>query len=67
MGMRTTVQGSQRRLRGSATMEYAVLISVVAAALTAMGVYVQRSIQAQFKKTEQRMNAEACPPGGCTP
>lgn len=40
-------------------MEYATFIAVVAAALIAMSVYVRRSIQAQLKSIEDRINTEA--------
>ncbi len=42
-------------------MEYAIFISVVAAALAAMTVYVRRSIQANLKTLENQINAEAMP------
>ena len=40
-------------------MEYAIFISVVAAALIAMSDYVRRSVQANLKATEDQINAEA--------
>ena len=45
--------------RGQATLEYAVFIAVVAAALGAMTLYVRRAIQANLKMLEERVNAEA--------
>lgn len=42
-------------------MEYAVFIAVVAAALITMQLYVRRSIQANLKSLEDRLNAEALP------
>lgn len=44
--------------RGQNTVEYALLVAVVAAAFIAMRVYVQRSVQAQFKVIEKQINAE---------
>ncbi len=43
--------------RGQHVMEYAILIAVVATALTAMVVYVRRSVQANTKNLEQELNA----------
>lgn len=48
--------------RAQSTMEYAVFTAVVAAALMAMSVYVQRSIQANLKAVEDQINAEAIQP-----
>ena len=47
--------------RGQSTLEYAVFIAVVAAALLAMQTYVRRSIQGQLKMVERQINAEATP------
>ena len=44
--------------KGQSTLEYALLVAVVAAAFVAMRVYVQRSVQAQFKVIENQINAE---------
>lgn len=46
------------RTRAQCTMEYAVFIAVVAAALVAMQLYVRRAIQANLKTLEDRINAE---------
>ena len=46
------------RKNGQSILEYAMIISVVVAALMAMSVYVQRSVQANLKTIEQRVNAE---------
>ena len=46
---------------GQSTLEYGVFIAVVAAALVAMQLYVQRSIQANLKALEEQINAEAVP------
>jgi len=43
--------------RGQSTLEYAVLIAVVAAALVAMHTYVRRAIQANVKNVEEELNA----------
>jgi len=58
----------RRRLRiskafsvGQSTLEYGVFIAVVAAALLAMQLYVQRSVQANLKALEEQINAEAVP------
>ena len=40
-------------------VEYIMLISVVAAALVAMSVYVQRAAQANLKLVEDQINIEA--------
>ena len=44
---------------GQSTLEYAVFIAVVAAALISMNVYIRRSIQANLKSLEDQINAEA--------
>ena len=49
------------RRTGQSTLEYAVFIAVVAAALTTMSLYVRRSIQANLKAVEDQINAEAKP------
>ena len=48
-----------RPCRGQSTLEYAVFIAVVAAALGAMNVYVRRSVQANLKVLEDQVNVEA--------
>ena len=45
--------------RGQTALEYAIFISVVAAALMTMVVYVRRAIQANLKSVEDNINAEA--------
>ena len=47
--------------RGQSTIEYALLIGIVAAAFLAMQLYMQRSVQANFKLIEEQVNAEATP------
>ena len=43
---------------GQSILEYALIISVVVAALAAMSVYVQRSAQANLKVIEDQINTE---------
>lgn len=42
--------------RAQSTLEYAVLIAIVAAACGAMTVYVHRAVQANLKQMEARVN-----------
>jgi len=44
--------------QGQSIIEYALIIAVVVAALTAMSVYVQRSVQANLKMVEEQINAD---------
>lgn len=44
--------------RGQSTLEYAVLVAVVAAAFLAMQVYARRAIQANFKTLEHTLRIE---------
>jgi len=44
--------------QGQSILEYALIIAVVVAALMAMSVYVQRSVQANLKTVEDQINAE---------
>jgi len=44
--------------QGQSILEYVLIIAVVVAALTAMSVYVQRSIQANLRMIEKQINAE---------
>ena len=48
---------TQHSKRGQNTLEYAVLIAIVAAAVVAMQTYVRRAIQANLKNVEQEINA----------
>jgi hypothetical protein len=48
-------------LRGQSTLEYALFVAVAASALAGMTVYVRRSIQANLKAIEDRINADALP------
>ena len=47
------------RPRAQSTLEYALFVGVVAAALAAMAVYVRRAINANLKVVEDQINAEA--------
>jgi len=44
--------------KAQSVLEYAMIIMVAVAALMAMNVYVQRSVQANLKMLEERINAE---------
>ena len=44
--------------RGQSVLEYAILVSVVSAALVAMHTYVQRAVQANLKAIEDGLNAQ---------
>ena len=44
--------------RAQSTLEYSILIAIVAAAIVAMHTYVQRSVQANLKMVEEQINAE---------
>lgn len=44
--------------KGQSTIEYALLIAIVAAAFLAMRVYVQRAVQANFKMIQDQINVE---------
>jgi len=43
--------------KAQSTIEYALLIAIVAAAFLAMQLYVQRAVQANFKLVEDQINA----------
>ena len=45
----------KRRL-GQSTVEYALIVAAVAAALAAMSTYVRRAVQANFKQLEEAVN-----------
>jgi len=44
------------RNRAQSTIEYALLIAIVAAAFIAMNMYMQRSVQANFNIIEEQVN-----------
>ena len=44
--------------KGQSILEYALIISVVVAALAAMSIYVQRSAQANLRVIEDQINAK---------
>lgn len=54
----------KRNSIGQTVLEYSIIITVIAAALTMMGSYVRRSIQANLKMIENQVNIEA---SGSTP
>ncbi|MFC1631564.1 hypothetical protein ACFL2I_03315 [Candidatus Omnitrophota bacterium] len=43
--------------KAQCTIEYAVLIAIVAAAVIAMSTYVQRAVRANLKSVEEQINA----------
>jgi len=45
------------RNKAQSTIEYALLIAIVAAAFLAMNVYMQRSVQSNFNVIEEQVNA----------
>lgn len=47
---------------GQTSLEYAVFLAVVVAALITMSTYVRRAIQANLKTVEGQVNAEALNP-----
>ena len=51
-------RGDVKMRKGQSTIEYALLIAVVAAAFLAMHLYLQRAVQANFKLIEDQINAE---------
>ena len=54
----TSVYNMLKKIKkAQSILEYAMIIAIVAAALMAMNVYVQRSIQANLKMIEDRVNA----------
>lgn len=50
---------SRRATSGQSTMEYAMCIAAIAAALISMTLYIRRAIQANLKMVEKHINAEA--------
>jgi len=44
--------------KGQSTIEYALLVAIVAAAFLAMRVYMQRAVQANLKVIEDQINVE---------
>lgn len=47
-----------------ATLEYALIVTIVVTAITAMSVYVRRAVQANLKLIEEQINNE--PSGNVT-
>lgn len=50
-----------REKQAQSILEYSLIIAVVVAALMAMSVYVQRSVQANLKLVEDQVNAQPQP------
>lgn len=48
----------KKKVLAQSTIEYAMLIALVAAAVVAMQVYVRRSTSAALKVIEEQINAE---------
>lgn len=46
------------RRRAQSTIEYSIIIAIVAAACIAMQLYVQRAARANLKVLEEQINAE---------
>ena len=44
--------------RAQSTLEYAMFVAAVSAAVVTMSVYVRRAVQANFKALENAINAE---------
>lgn len=59
--MRTKRMNKSYKL-GQSIIEYALLISIVAAAIAAMSIYVQRSVQANVRVIEKQINAHPSNP-----
>ncbi|MDD2927401.1 MAG: hypothetical protein PHE30_00935 [Candidatus Omnitrophica bacterium] len=57
--MMSRIKYMAARNKGQSILEYALIISVVVAALAAMSIYVQRSAQANLKVIEDQINAES--------
>ena len=50
---------TSRVLCGQSALEYAMFVSVFVAALVTMAVYIRRSMQANLKTVEDRINQDA--------
>lgn len=48
----------QRRSTGQSSMEYALFVAAVAAAVAAMAIYVRRAVQANIKVLETQVSPE---------
>ncbi len=46
----------RRPVRGQSTVEYALVVAAVVAAIAAMSTYVRRAVQANFKQLEEQVN-----------
>ena len=47
---------AQSRVRGQSTMEYAVLLAAVVAAIVVMGDYIRRAMNAHGNSVEEQLN-----------
>ncbi len=60
LGKNATLKNLQAEFKcgnkAQSTIEYALLIAIVAAAFIAMQVYMQRAVQANFKLVEEQVN-----------
>lgn len=56
--MQRLFNNKKASVKAQSTLEYAIIITVVIAALTAMSVYVQRSVQGTLKVMEKQINNE---------
>lgn len=52
------IRGQIYKRRAQSTIEYTLLIAIVAAAFMAMQLYVQRAARASLKVLEDQVNAE---------
>lgn len=55
-------QRKQRVGQGQSLLEYVMIVVVVIAALSAMSLYVQRSVQANLKLMQDQVNANPANP-----
>lgn len=49
---------SKAKTRAQSVLEYSIIVATIAAALTLMGSYVRRAIQANLKMIENQVNSE---------
>lgn len=59
------MRNSVKKLRGQSTLEYAVIIACIAAALLTMQVYIKRSIQGKLRQAAEEFG-EQYDPGSTT-
>lgn len=51
-------QATMNRHKGQSTIEYTLLVVIVAAAIMAMQLYVQRAARAHLRLIQEQINAE---------